>query len=311
MSENLFKYFGPEAIEKVFADPDHVTLKCSLPKDFNDPYELFLTVDLNQEADVMAFYAECIGDLPQLPTTCFSRSPLVVPMWAHYAKNSTGFAVEFDEEMLSNHFSESNFDNVDYRDTANEALTEMLYRASGIGKPRHVYLLQRWVIRAAYYTKTKCWDYEQERRMVTGKNEVRAVGDLLLLDVPKDCIKTIIIGPQAKAETVEKLKEKAKKLECDYFQLTIGKSSALPFLIDLDGKPHIFKDNQILPSVNHCNSCQEPIISLRKLCAWCQIDESHANLAAQRNPFRLYQSMGMLESYIEGMDNISRRHQGK
>lgn len=311
MSENLFKYFGPEAIDRVFASPEQVTLKCSLPKDFNDPYELFLTVDLDQDADTMAFYAECIGELPQLPTTCFSRSPLVIPMWAHYAKNSTGFAVEFDEEVLGDHFSDSHFDNVDYRDTPKEVLTDLLNRASVIGKGRHVYMLQQGVFNAAYYTKTTCWNYEQERRMVTGENEVRAVGELLLLDVPKDCVRTIICGSQASVETIEKLQAKANELQCNYFQLKIGKSSALPFLSNSDGKSFICKDNEIVPSESRCANCQEPVPSSRKSCSWCQIDDSHAAAAAQRNPYRLYQSYGILDSYIKSMDNITRQHQKK
>lgn len=259
----------------------------------------------------MAFYAECIGELPQLPTTCFSRSPLVIPMWAHYAKNSTGFAVEFDEELLGDHFSDSNFDNVDYRDTPNEALTDMLYRASVIGKGRYVYLLKNWVFSAAYYTKTTCWSYEQERRMVTGENEVRSVGDLLLLDVPKECVRTIICGPQASVETIEKLQAKAIELQCNYFQLKIGRSSALPFLSNLDGKSFIYKDNEIVPSVSCCANCQEPVPSSRKSCSWCQIDDSHVTAAAQRNPYRLYQSYGLLGSYIAGMDNITRQYRKK
>lgn len=311
MTENLFKYFGPEAIDKVFTTPELVTLKCSLPKDFNDPYELFLTVDLDQDADTMAFYADCVGEIPQHPTTCFSRSPLVVPMWAHYAKNSTGFAVEFDEEMLGENFQESHFDNIDYRDTPNEALTDMLYRASGIGKPRYVYLLQRWVMNAAYFTKMTCWGYEQERRMVTGENEVRSAGQLLLLDIPRDCVKTIIAGPQASDELITKLKEKAEGLQCDYFQLKIGRSSALPYLVNDAGEPFCFKDGEIVRSACGCASCQEPVLSPREQCSWCQIDESHAQAAAQRNPFRMYHELGMLESYIRGMDNITRQHRKK
>src|SRR6202051_1411211 len=86
-------------IDKVF-QLDSVTLKCSLPKDFNDPYELFLTIDFNQEPDLLAFYADAIGEIPQSPTTCFSRSPAVIPMWAHYAQNHEGFVIEVSEEKL-------------------------------------------------------------------------------------------------------------------------------------------------------------------------------------------------------------------
>jgi hypothetical protein len=81
--KHIYKYLGHEVIDKLFQSPDNVTFKCSLPKDFNDPYELFLTIDFKEEPELLAFYADAIGELPQYPTTCFSRSPAVIPMWAH------------------------------------------------------------------------------------------------------------------------------------------------------------------------------------------------------------------------------------
>jgi hypothetical protein len=137
MSKSIYKYAGPSNLNKVFASAEHVTLKCSHPKDFNDPYELFLTVDFNEKPHVLAFYAEAVGKLPQVPTTCFSLSPSVVPMWAHYAQNLEGFVIEFDEVKLVESFPESGFGNVDYRDATDARLTDMLYRASEIGKPRY------------------------------------------------------------------------------------------------------------------------------------------------------------------------------
>ncbi len=93
--KKIYKYIGPDGIEKVFHSANVGTLKCSLPKEFNDPYELFLTINFNERPDALAFYADAIGELPQFPTTCFSRSPIVLPMWAHYARNLEGFAVDF------------------------------------------------------------------------------------------------------------------------------------------------------------------------------------------------------------------------
>jgi hypothetical protein len=87
MSNKIYKYVGSSNLNNVLASAEQVTLKCSYPKDFNDPYELFLTINFNEKPDALAFYSEVIGDLPQLPTTCFSRSPSVIPMWAHYAQN--------------------------------------------------------------------------------------------------------------------------------------------------------------------------------------------------------------------------------
>ncbi|MGO7863346.1 hypothetical protein ELH26_37190 [Rhizobium leguminosarum] len=72
MSKKLYKYIGPDHIDKIFSSHEEVTLKCSQPRDFNDPYELFLTTDFNIDPESLAVYAEAVGELPQLPTTCFS-----------------------------------------------------------------------------------------------------------------------------------------------------------------------------------------------------------------------------------------------
>jgi hypothetical protein len=268
-------------------------------------------VDFNQRVDIIAFYSEAVGTLPQLPTTCFSLSPAVLPMWAHYAQNSQGFVVEFDEEKLTSAFPESNFDDVDYRDVPHEALTEMLYRASEIGKPRYVYLLQNWVFKSAYFTKNTCWSYERERRMVVSEQEIRKADEMLLLDVPTECIKSLIVGPRANDETTAALRVKADELGCHYFQLRVGKSSASPFLVDEGDVPYQFDGSSIEPSSQYCNSCLEPLVYSSELCSWCQIEESHMQAAASRNPYRLYHNMGLLDAYVESMDNISRSFRKK
>ena len=182
----------------------------------------------------------------------------------------------------------------------------MLYRASEIGKPRYVYLLQNWVFGAAYFTKTTCWSYEQERRMVAGKKEVHEVGEFLLLHVPNECIKSLICGPQTDTETIQMLQQKANEIECDYFQLKIGRSSASPYLIGADGESYIFNGAGILKSSHCCSSCKEPLERAAHFCSWCQIDDSHRIAAAQRNPYRIFHELGILDAYLERMSNVSR-----
>lgn len=311
MSKHLYKYAGPDNFDKIFAEPDCVTVKCSYPQSFNDPYELFLTINFNDDPDDIAFYAEAVGEIPQLPTTCFSRSPNVVPMWAHYAQNHEGFVIEFDETKLSKEKPESYFSDVTYQDYAHKHLQELLYKASRIGKGRHVFLLQNAVMHAAYFTKTTCWQYELERRMVASIDEARQAGDLILLDIPSDCIKALICGARASADLKAAIREKAKELGCDYYQLRIGRSTANPFFVDIIENPHIFDGTKIEPCEQHCSSCTEPLAAKQKFCSWCQIDDSHRFAAAARNPYRLYESLGMLDNYVEGMNEITRNFKKK
>jgi len=308
MTKNIYKYIGPEHLDKVFQSPDLVTLKCSLPKDFNDPYELFLTIDFNERADALAYYADAIGELPQRPTTCFSLSPTVIPMWAHYAQNHTGFVLEFCEEKLTKSFPESGFGDVDYMDTPKEDLTDMLYRAYEIGKPRYTYFLQNGVFSAAYYTKASCWSYEQERRMIVRDAETRKVDQLTLIDVPSECVSSIICGSRATEQTKQALMEKALEIDCQYLELRIGRSSATPYFVNADGLPLSFGGSEIALNHQHCEECKEPLPHAAEHCSWCQIDDALRENAASRNPYRLLSHHGMLQSYIADMDAIGEKH---
>ncbi len=93
MSKNLYKYIGPEIFELSTAKLGVIGFKCSYPKDYNDPYELFLSIDTSIDTQLLAFYKESVGEIPQFPTTCFSKSPVVIPMWAHYGHSSKGFVI--------------------------------------------------------------------------------------------------------------------------------------------------------------------------------------------------------------------------
>lgn len=306
MSKNIYKYVGPSYLDKVFTYKDHITLKCSYPKDFNDPYELFLTIDFNERPEVLAFYADAVGKLPQLPITCFSHSPAVLPMWAHYAQTLQGFCIEFDEELLAQSFPKSEFGDVDYQDAPEAGLTDLLYRAYEIGKPRYMYFFHKGVFSAAYYTKTTCWNYEEERRMIVHESETRRLDELILMDVPKECVTGLICGPRASAETLLAVREEANKIGCRHYELKIGKTLPSPYFVDEDGYPFIFTGTDIERSEQFCDTCMEPISNSETQCSWCQIDESHKNYAASRNPYRLLDHYGLLGSYIEDAEAIGR-----
>lgn len=306
-SRSIFKYVSPDYVEKVFSASDVVTLKCSLPKEFNDPYELFLTIDFNERPDALAFYADAIGELPQLPTTCFSRSPIVLPMWAHYAQNLQGFAVEFSEKELAKAFPEARIDNVNYSNTPRTDLSDLLYRAYVIGKYRYTYFLRGGVFNAAYFTKASCWRYEQERRMLVPTTEIRKDRRLTLLDVPISCIVSVISGPRASKQTKRKLRKRAERIGCRYFELRIGKSSAIPYFVDGDGRPFSFSKSAISASGQHCEECKEPLVTAAEQCSWCQIDDELQRHAASRNPYRLLHRSGLLDQYVADMDAISKR----
>lgn len=310
MSNKLYKYVGHTYLEKVIGSKDLVTLKCSYPKDFNDAYELFLTIDFTGTPERLAFYEDVIVALPQNPTTCFSRSPIVTPMWAHYAQNLEGFVVEFDEDELKKYFPESLFGTIDYRDEPNPALNDTLERAYELGKPRYFHMLRGQVFRAAYTNKMTCWSYEQERRMLVDESEVRKENDLILMDIPKGCVSALICGPRASIETIEAIQAKALQYDCSFYQLRIGRSSCTPFFVDLKGGVHGFNGEVIEECLSHCKSCKEPINDDLELCTWCQINDNHKINAAGRNTYRMLDHYGLLDDYIASMSQLARKRRG-
>ena len=124
-------------LDLVFNRKDFCSIKCSYPKEYNDPFELFLGVDRNISVECLAMYREYIGQLPQMPTTCFSKSPIIPPMWAHYAENFSGFVLEFDFENKKKCFKDIQIGSVNYKNAPNPKLMEFIQYANATKKPRH------------------------------------------------------------------------------------------------------------------------------------------------------------------------------
>ncbi|MFB2726687.1 DUF2971 domain-containing protein [Shewanella mangrovisoli] len=307
MSKKIYKYIGPKILEQAFSRQGFCRVKCSYPKDYNDPYELFLTVDFNDEPEVLAFYNEVIEEIPQYPTSCFSNSPIVTPMWAHYGQNSQGFVIEFDENKILKAIENARIDDVDYKDKPSEELSNLLHRACFIGKPRYTMFLWRGVLSSAYFTKNSCWSYELERRLVVKNEDIENIGGLMILNIPIDCVSAIIAGSKAEQEYLEKCRDLSDSLNIPYFQTTIGKSSSTPYLLTKDSKSFIFDSDKIRPASHACKNCREPIIADKEMCSWCCITEYHQQNAAYRNPMRALDHAGILEQYVRSFPNITKK----
>lgn len=306
MGNKAYKYAGADVIGKAFSQEGYCNFKCSYPKDFNDPYELFLTIDYNQEPDILAYYLEAIGKLPQLATTCFSKSPDVIPMWAHYAHNHQGVVIEVDEDILSEYLPEVRFGDIDYLDEPDESILEFLQRAHATCKARHVYFLQNAVFSAAYYTKNTCWSYEEEKRLVVAPEDCIELNELLLIQLPTECITALIVGHQSTSNTKESIKDLSDKLECSYYEMHIGRSNPTPYFSNDEKCTYTFNGSSIARNIKNCRSCNEPIHVTNNLCPWCSIEHTHKTEAAIRNPMRMMDKIGMLERYYREDNEIGR-----
>jgi hypothetical protein len=230
--KKLYKYLPPSGLfNKVFSKNAFVSLKASYPRDFNDPYELFLTIRTNGvNPSVLAYYQEILGTVPQEPTVCFSVRPDVVPMWAHYAHEFTGAVIECDEANIRKAFPDARIEDVKYSNTPIAIDVERLEYAYATAKMRHTFLLQDAAFNAAYFTKSKYWSYELERRLLIKRENVTVRGTLMIIQFPIDCVTAIITGPKMKSSIANKLAQFGEKAGFSCSRCTLGGVPCVHFL---------------------------------------------------------------------------------
>lgn len=306
MGSKVYKYLSAGVLDLVFARSKFCGIKCSLPKDYNDPYELFLGVDLTVAPGLLAAYRELVDELPQQPTSCFSKSPVVAPMWAHYGDNHSGFVIEFDVDALKAAFPNIVIGDVTYRTEPSTDIAGQLQRAAVTKKPRHAYFLQQTVLSTAYFSKDIAWSYEQECRLLDQEDYCETIGEHKILQVPIDCCTALIAGKSATPATVSRSRDIAVQGGMRWFHAVIGKSMAQPFMETENGARAVFDGADITPTVKVCRSCAEPVSANPGLCPWCSITENDALRAAQNNPLRVLDNHGLLENYYKGLEALAR-----
>ena len=297
---------GSDTLKLVLPNSKTGTISCSYPNQFNDPYELFLTMNFKQSPELLAYYKEVIGELPQLPVTCFSKNPDVIPMWAHYGHTHKGIVLEFDESKLLEAFPEAKCEDIDYRDKANGLIEDLLHRAFSIGKPRYHFFLQQGVFRTAYFTKHTCWSYEIERRLVVNDEDIKEVNGMKLLNFPVSCVSSIIVGTDASDETKELAKNIADEIDIQYYEMKIGKSSITPYFTNLSEQTFTFNDDSLKEVPNICETCKEPIEDYNETCSWCSINNEMELSAAQNNPLQLMNAAGVLDKWYTSMLDVGK-----
>lgn len=306
MPSRIYKYSWGGVLDLMFAREGFCGIKCSYPQDYNDPYELFLSVDVEGSPEILATYRELIYELPQLPTTCFSNAPTVSPMWAHYANNHTGFVLEFDADAIDQHFKDVTIRDVMYREAPDPEIENFLRRSAVTMKARHAIWLQQLVLNQAYFSKFTSWQYENECRLVASDAEVEDVAGNMVLFVPNACVSKIIAGKSASKELVERSQEIGAKSGIEWLHSQIGKSNVLPFFADEGGNVYTHRDGEISEAENVCGACSEPINEEQELCPWCSISDEDERVAALSNPLRMMDRVGLLDDYLKGVAQIER-----
>lgn len=307
MGRKLYKYIAPGLIDVVFSGNDFCGFKLSYAEDYNDPYELFLNVDFQGRPDAAAFYNDVVQETPQYPITCFSSSPIVAPMWAHYAHNLEGFVVEVDEDRLKTYESEIVINNVAYQDSPRHEIADIFNMAFARGKPRDLMMLRQAVFHSAYFTKTSCWSYESERRLLVPKERVANIKGNMIFNIPFDCVTSVISGPRALPNHKNRIVEICGLVDAYYYSAKIGRSSPEIYFSDINGSTFIFNRYGIEACNYFCLSCNEPVIGQSKSCMWCAVTDEHRHIAASKNVLRKFSELGILDKYVDGYSAIGKK----
>lgn len=303
MSKKIYKYFPPDALHLVFEREGFCGIKCSLPKDYNDPYELFLGVDLDVGPEILATYREIVFEVPQFPTTCFSKSPSVPPMWAHYARNHSGFVVEFDTNFLGR-IPNLNIRDVTYRSEPDKDIALNLQRAAVTKKPRHAVWLRQAVIHHAYFSKYPTWSYEQECRLVSEFDQIETLNGNMILFMPIDSVTRIIVGKSIEPGELDASRLIAKELRVSWLKANVGKSISTPYFTDEQNVVYVFDGEHIVEATTVCEKCAEPFDNGDNLCPWCSITQGDKVEAAMANPLRVLDRLEQLDDYLEQVRRI-------
>jgi hypothetical protein len=295
----IFKYFSEDVLGHAFVRKGHVGIKCSLPQDYNDPFELFLGVRLDQKSELLATYRDVVQEIPSQLTTCFSKSPVVSPMWAHYGTNHRGFVVGFDVSELQNLFADIFIRDIAYLDRPDDSLIGFTEMAAYRKKPRDAMHLRQAVRYHAYFSKYSEWSYEQEVRAVNLEDYAEDVAGHKIFYIPEQCVAVIIAGAKSSVQTSQALQQFADALDAKIYSGRIGRSFPTPYLIGGGGDPSVFANGGISVPEGVCSECAEPLKVKGELCPWCSIDETDQRIASTSNPFRILENYGLLENYVK------------
>ncbi len=144
---------------------------------------------------------------------CFSESPDVIQMWAHYTENHKGIVVGIEESELVEDIEHLHTHTVCYRDEM------VLFPFTGIPERLDQYVIK--YIPEVVRRKQSNWSYEKEIRIYTDLDEKDIDGNYYLKKIPASSIKEIYLGLRSD-ETTKLIAECIKKME-EYKHLKIYK----------------------------------------------------------------------------------------
>lgn len=183
-----FSFYKYVSVKDALLIMNDGTLYFTNPLNFNDPYDIAPSFPKEGRSKCYKFLLNHHGVRPKVhgkqktedlkrlddeqlradllqkwSVTCFSKSPFILPLWAHYADNHTGCVLEFRVTPQINDYIEMNLNK-------NHMDDELLYPLSVIyskNRPRAYDadgLVTNEIALSMILTKDEAWAYEQEMR---------------------------------------------------------------------------------------------------------------------------------------------------
>ena len=128
-----------------------------------------------------------------------TEDPFNTLMWAHYASNGSGYAIEFDES--NQFFHRRHNDAQDCGEITPVEYTNQPIKIEFEPSPPKINpdLL---------FTKKKYWSYEKEYRIVRELSKANQIkGDIHLYRVPHEAVSAVIIGYAATDDLIDKIQQ--------------------------------------------------------------------------------------------------------
>lgn len=188
---NFFKYMSSDTAITVITNS---TLKFTHPHKFNDPFDYHPTCEVEgitkyykrvrtennwqKELELANFkhlrkhtkvlrsseFREAISKICAI--TCFSRSPFILPMWAHYGNNHDGCVLEFRHisnielnEVISKKIRLYNSGFLIPFDVIYSDVRPKIFDKNGVSNTENTGF-------NSCFIKAKAWEYEQEVRVI-------------------------------------------------------------------------------------------------------------------------------------------------
>jgi hypothetical protein len=207
----IYKYVSPDTGLKYL---ESWKLRCSLPRDLNDPFEISLRVRVPglgggpkgavspQVQAIQSLMADTVAGVQDMQDAlarmtvegigilCFTRSPGNLLMWAHYAGSHAGLLLEFDEtQPCFNRRIDTH---------ARAAICGTLGKVVYSARRPSITTLDTEGLRLSAYTKSLEWGYEEEVRLLWPTRLADAYADesgkVALLEVPASALRSVTFG---------------------------------------------------------------------------------------------------------------------